>query len=154
MGKGRCQYMGRLQRRIFPMRAMLTTWVHDYLGYGYILGQVCHGHSGCVRCMDDTTYIQLPKKGSSKTIFTGHRRWLRKDDEWRTRSDLFYGTYEHRGPPHRRNGEEIFDLLDNWDESPLPGKKRKAPEPLCTVWKRKSIFGYCRTGNTLKHLTA
>ena len=44
------------EKEYFPMRAALLTTVHDYLGYGYVAGQVVHGFSGCVRCMDDTTY--------------------------------------------------------------------------------------------------
>jgi hypothetical protein len=40
----------------FHMRAALLTTVHDYLGYGYISGQACHGHYGCVKCMDDTSF--------------------------------------------------------------------------------------------------
>ena len=73
------------------MSAALLTTVHDYLGYGYLAGQVVHGFSGCVRCMDDTTYRQLDRDpGSSKTVFMGHRRWLRDDDDdpWRKRKDL------------------------------------------------------------------
>ena len=74
------------------MRAALLTTVHDYLGYGYLAGQVVHGFSGCIRCMDDTTYRQLDRDlGSLKTVFIGHRRWLRDDDPWRKRKDLFDG---------------------------------------------------------------
>ena len=77
------------------MRAALLTTVHDYLGYGYLAGQVVHGFSGCVRCMDDTTYRQLDRDPrSSKTMFMGHRRWLRDDDPWRKRKDLFDGETE------------------------------------------------------------
>ena len=47
------------EKEYFPMRATLLTTVHDYLGYGYVAGQVVHGFSGCVKCMDDTTYRQL-----------------------------------------------------------------------------------------------
>ena len=58
------------EKEYFPMRAALLTTVHDYLGYGYLAGQVVHGFSGCVRCMDDTTYRQLYRDpGSSKTVF-------------------------------------------------------------------------------------
>ena len=90
------------EKEYFPMRAALLTTVHDYLGYGYLAGQVVHGFSGCVRCMDDTTYRQLDRDpGSSKTVFMGHRRWRRDDDPWRK----------------------------NWKDCPLPGKKQKAPEP-------------------------
>ena len=55
------------EKEYFPMRAALLTTVHDYLSYGYVAGQVVHGFSGCVRCMDDTTYRQLDRDpGSSK----------------------------------------------------------------------------------------
>jgi hypothetical protein len=53
----------------FPMRAMLLMIVQDYLGYGYIACQVCHRDNACVKCMDDTTWLQLKKfPESSKTV--------------------------------------------------------------------------------------
>ena len=129
------------EKEYFPMRAALLMTVHDYLGYGYLAGQVVHGFSGCVRCMDDTTYRQLDRDpGSSKTVFMGHRRWLRDDDAWRKCKDLFDGETEPRRPPRTRSGEEIDELLKNWKECPPPGKKRKAPEPLLKVWKTRSVF--------------
>jgi hypothetical protein len=40
--------------------------------------------------MNDTTYHQLPKEGSCKTVFMGHQRWLAdRDDVWRSHKDLF-----------------------------------------------------------------
>ena len=61
------------EKEYFPMRAALLMTVHDYLGYGYVAGQVVHGFFGCVRCMDDTMYHQLDRDpGSSKTVFMGH----------------------------------------------------------------------------------
>ena len=50
---------GATQKEYFPMRAALLTTVHNYLSYGYLAVQVVHGFSGCVRCMDVTTYRQL-----------------------------------------------------------------------------------------------
>jgi hypothetical protein len=91
----------------FPLRAALITTVQDYLGYGYISCQVCHGHKACVRCMEETMFLQLGKDGSSKTVYMGHRRWLQKTDPWRKRGDLFDGTNEPRGPPRKKSGEEI-----------------------------------------------
>jgi hypothetical protein len=91
--------------------------------------------------MDDTTYRQLDRDpGSSKTVFMGHRRWLREDDAWRKRKDLFDGQDEPRRRPRTRSGEQIDELLKNWKECPPPGKKRKAPEPLLKVWKTRSVF--------------
>ncbi|KAK1561232.1 hypothetical protein QYE76_072032 [Lolium multiflorum] len=125
----------------FPMRAALLTTVHDFLGCGYVAGQVVHGFNACVRCMDDTTYRQLDRDpGSSKTVFMGHRRWLRDEDPWRKRKDLFDGEDEPRRRPRTRSGEQIDELLKNWKECPPPGKKRKAPEPLLKVWKTRSVF--------------
>ena len=126
----------------FPMRAALITTVQDYPGYGYVAGQVNHGHYACVKCMDDTPHHQLQKDpGSSKTVYTGHRRWLDMDDPWRKRKDLFDGTEEMRGPPCPRTGAVIDELLKNWKECPLPGKKKgKAPEALLKIWKTVSPF--------------
>src|SRR3954468_16444343 len=99
------------------MRVALLFTVHDYLGHGYVAGQVCHEHCGCTRCMDDPTFMQLKKDpGSSKTVYTGHRRWLHKDDPWRRRGDLFNGEDELRGPPGKRCGEEIYELMNDWDQ--------------------------------------
>ena len=86
-----------------------------------------------IKCMDNTAFLQLPKDGSCKTVYMGHRRWLKKDDEWRSPKDLFDGTEEHRVKPRTSNGHKILKLLNNWEECPEPGKKRKAPDPMCTV---------------------
>ena len=53
----------------FNMRAVLITTVQDYLGYGYVAGQVGHGYCGCTRFMDDTTSQQLTsrKDGLNRT---------------------------------------------------------------------------------------
>ena len=73
----------------------------------------------------------------------------RDDDPWRKHKDLFDGETEPRRRPHTRSGEEIDELLKNWKDCPLPGKKqkapepgkkRKAPEPLLKVWKTRSVF--------------
>jgi hypothetical protein len=78
------------------MRAVLLTTVQDYLGYGYIACQVCHEHNACMKCMDDTMWLQLKKfPGSSKTIYVGHQRWLaNKKDPWRRHGELFNGEDE------------------------------------------------------------
>ena len=124
----------------FPMRAALLCTVHDLPGYAYIAGQVFHGFFGCVTCMDDPTFHQLEKAGSSKTVYIGHRRWLRNTDPWRKRGDLFNGKDEPRGPPRKRSGDEIYELLNGWEECPEPRKKRQMPKPLHGVWKTRSVF--------------
>ena len=60
----------------FPMRAALITTVQDYLGYGYIVGQVCHGHNACVgawkrRCINSLVKIPGLRKPSTGGIEGG-----------------------------------------------------------------------------------
>ena len=77
------------------MRAAVFTTVQDYLGYGYLAAQVNHGHKACVKCMDKTPHLQLPRDpGSSKTVFQGTRMWLRMDHLWRNHRDMFHGKDE------------------------------------------------------------
>jgi len=74
-------------------------------------------------------------------MYMGHRRWLEQDDLWRNRGALFNGHAAHRGPPRKRSGAKIDELLKNWKECPAPGKTMtKAPEPLLKVWKTKFVF--------------
>src|SRR4051794_24044837 len=98
----------------FDMSAALLTMVHDYPGYAYVAAQLGHGFCGCVRCMDNTPHLQLPRDlGSSKTMFTGARRWLCLDHPWRKHGDLFNGKEEKDRAPLPRSGEEIDELLKN-----------------------------------------
>ncbi|KAK1685416.1 hypothetical protein QYE76_046264 [Lolium multiflorum] len=81
--------------------------------------KVNHGFKGCVKCMDKTPHLQLPKPpGSCKTVFQGTRMWLRFDHPWRKRKDLFNGEEELGRAPRPRSGEEISELLENWEECP------------------------------------
>jgi hypothetical protein len=92
----------------FCLKVTLLMTVQDYLGYGYIACQVCHGHKACVRCMELTPFLQLGKDpGSSKTIYMRHRMWLPKNDPWRRHGDLLNGKDEIEGPPPKRSGIEI-----------------------------------------------
>src|SRR3954468_12268351 len=118
--------------------------------------------------MGSTPHLQLPRDRSSKTVFRGARRWLRLDHAWRKCGDLFNGKDEPDRAPLPRSGEEIDELLKNWEECPSLGKmklpksdqeidelvadqeecpsagKKKRPrppvEPLLGVWKARSVF--------------
>ena len=115
--------------------------MQDYPGYAYVSAQVNHGHNACVKCMDETPHLQLPRDpGSSKTVFQGTRKWLRMDHPWRKRGDLFNGKDELERAPRPRSGEEIEELLNNWVDCPAPGKKRPRTKPLLGVWKARSVF--------------
>jgi hypothetical protein len=71
MGWRRVNTWEAIAKVYFPMKAALITTVQDYLGYWYIAGQVSNGHSGCVRCLDLTTYEHLGREPrTSKTVYT------------------------------------------------------------------------------------
>jgi hypothetical protein len=107
------------------MRAALITTITDYPGYAYVSAWVGHRFYGCVKCMDNTPHLQLPRDlGFLKTVYPGARRWLRLDHPWRKSGDLFNGKDEPDGAPRPRSGAEIDELLKNWKECLAPGKKR------------------------------
>src|SRR3954468_2937573 len=84
----------------------------------------------------------------------GHRRWLEPDDPWKKHGYLLNGEVDKRGPPRKRSGTKIKMLLDDWEECPSPGKKKKAPEPLLRVWKTKYVVWSCCTGTSSTRLKA
>ena len=92
----------------FSLRAVLLTTVQDYPSYSYVAAQVNHEHNACVKCMDNTPHLQLPRDpGSSKTMFQGTRKWLRFDHSWRKRGDLFNGKEELDTAPRPLSGQDI-----------------------------------------------
>src|SRR3954470_11723915 len=48
-------------QQTFRLKPALITRVQEYLRYGYIASQVCHGHKACVRCMERMPFLQLGK---------------------------------------------------------------------------------------------
>ena len=120
--------MGHQQRRIFPYESRADddgarlSLLRVHLGVGV------PRYYGCTRCMDDTMSQQLTSTkdgGSGKIMYMGHRRWLEKDDPWRKRGDLLNGLAELRGPPRKRSGTKIDELLRNWEQCPMLGKSKR-----------------------------
>ncbi|KAK1683479.1 hypothetical protein QYE76_044327 [Lolium multiflorum] len=58
--------------------------VTDYPGYAYVSAQVGHGFNGCVKCMDETPHLQLPRDpGSSKPctqVLEGGFAWITRGE--------------------------------------------------------------------------
>jgi hypothetical protein len=73
-------------------------------------------------------------------MFPGIRKWLPVDYPWRKRGDLFNGSEELETAPPRWIGEDINDLLEEWEACPTLGKKRPRVKPLLGVWKARSVF--------------
>jgi hypothetical protein len=73
-------------------------------------------------------------------VFPGIRKWLPADHPWRKCIDLFYGSEELETSLPIYNGEDMNDVLEEWEACPTPGKKRPRVKPLRGVWKARSIF--------------
>ncbi|KAK1629226.1 hypothetical protein QYE76_003541 [Lolium multiflorum] len=119
---------------------ILTHPAQDYPGYAYVSCQVNHGFKACVKCMDKTPHLQLPKApGSCKTVFQGTRMWLRFDHPWRKRKDLFNGEEELGRAPRPRSGEEISELLENWEECPARERSDRGNRR-CWEYGKRGLF--------------
>jgi hypothetical protein len=58
----------------FNLRAIIFVTITDYPGLFSLSGQI-KGKTGCVMCINETWYTYL--KGSIKTVYTRHKRFLR-----------------------------------------------------------------------------
>jgi hypothetical protein len=65
--------------------------------------------------------------------------WV-KTDSWRKSGDLFNGEVELRAAPRKGSGIEIRMLMNDWEDCPMQGKKKKEPKLYLVIWKRKSVF--------------
>ncbi|WVZ74604.1 LOW QUALITY PROTEIN: hypothetical protein U9M48_022766 [Paspalum notatum var. saurae] len=97
---------------------------------------VCHSHE----CSP-----QLKKGG--KYVFVCHHRFLDANHVYKSLTELFYGTEEHRPAPVPLSGEEILELTANMHTSFGKGSNYKeAIKPHAgrndapLAWKRKSIW--------------
>ena len=60
----------------FRLHAMLFCTINDFPAYGNLSGYSVKGHGACPICQDKTSYEQL--KHGRKTVYLGHRRFLKK----------------------------------------------------------------------------
>lgn len=102
--------------RRFTLRCMLMWTISDYPDYGLVSGICTHGFKGCVVCGPEInsrsakSSNKLNAEGkvcSSKLVFGGGRRWLRRSHPYR-RYMQFNGRRERRGPPVRMSAEETI----------------------------------------------
>jgi len=61
----------------FTLRGILMWTIHDFPAYTLISGQVGKGYAGCPVCGEGT--FAEHSKEANKTVFLGHRQWLRQD---------------------------------------------------------------------------
>nr|XP_012567265.1 uncharacterized protein LOC101500949 [Cicer arietinum] len=81
----------------FKMHAMLFCTINDFPAYGNLSGYSVKGHKACPICEEDTCYLQL--KHGRKTVYVGHRRFLKRNHPYRRLRKTFNGDQENRIAP-------------------------------------------------------
>ncbi|XP_027936218.1 uncharacterized protein LOC114191244 [Vigna unguiculata] len=121
---------------LFCLRAMLFCTINDFPAYGNLSGYSVKGHFACPICEKNTSYIQL--KHSQKTVYTRHRKFLPRNHPYRRMKKAFNGSPEDEVVARPRNGEEIYNQVENIDIVFGKHPKKKTTEK--SIWKKRSIF--------------
>ncbi|XP_058769111.1 uncharacterized protein LOC131642981 [Vicia villosa] len=105
----------------FKLRAMLFCTINDFPAYGNLSCYKVKGHKACPICEKDTCYHQLEK--GKKTVYLGHRRFLKRNHPYRRLKKAFNGYQEYKVAPKALIGEEVYHRVRNISVS--FGKKQK-----------------------------
>jgi hypothetical protein len=101
----------------FNLCAAYLWSIHDYLGYGKFAGWCVHGWLNCPICMDDSDAYRL-EHGKKVTFFDCHRRFLPLSHFFRgDRKSFMKGKRVRKGPPKKKLGADITQMLDDLKES-------------------------------------
>lgn len=119
----------------FKLRAMLFCTINDFPAYGNLSGYSVKGHKGCPICAEDTCHHQL--KHGRKTVYLGHRKFLKPNHKYRKLKKAFNGCQENDIAPNALTGEEVYQLVK--DIKVVFGKKQKQSKEK-RKWKKKSVF--------------
>ena len=93
-------------RRYFKLRGMIIWTINDYPAYTLISGQTGKGYAGCPVCGEGT--VAEYSKQANKTVFLGHRRWLRRNHRWRSARAAFNGHVNFGDAPPRQTGLTVI----------------------------------------------
>ncbi|XP_004488866.1 uncharacterized protein [Cicer arietinum] len=121
-------------KQTFQMRASLLWTISDFPGYAMLSGWSTKGKLACPGCNYNTNSTYL--KHSRKMCYMGHRAFLPMDHKYRSNARDFNGRTENRPPPELLKGEDIFDLLEAFNNAFGKMQKKCNDGP----WKKKSIF--------------
>ena len=122
----------------FNLRAMLFCTINDFPAYKNLSGYSVKCHNAYPICMDDTSYCQL--KHGKKTVYLGHRRFLKPNHNYRRLTSAFNGVPEHRSAPNALTGEQVYDKVKDIRFTLGKYPKQKQATESNTSWKKKSIF--------------
>ncbi|XP_073221529.1 uncharacterized protein [Cicer arietinum] len=102
-------------KQTFQMRASLLWTISDFPGYAMLSGWSTKGKLACPGCNYNTNSTYL--KHSRKMCYMGHRAFLPMDHKYRSNARDFNGRTENRPPPELLKGEDIFDLLEGFNNA-------------------------------------
>ena len=95
------------RREKFTLKAIIFVTINDYPALFSVSGQI-KGKTACVICLSGTKYVYL--KGSTKTVYMGHRRWLLRSHKYRKMAEYFDGTNEKYFAPQPATGTIVFEM--------------------------------------------
>ncbi|KAL3622591.1 hypothetical protein CASFOL_034002 [Castilleja foliolosa] len=119
---------------IFRMRAMLFCTINYFPAYGNLSWYSNKGHKACPKCGDRTCYHQL--QFGRKTVYLGHRKWLKPGHPYRKLMKAFNGRQEDDLAPAALTPEQVYDQVKQINTT--FGKTQQRGEK--SLWKKRSVF--------------
>jgi hypothetical protein len=96
------------RRETFTLKAIIFVTINDYPAL-FSFSDQKKGTIGCVVCLNGTISMYL--KGSQKTVYIRHRRWLLRTHKYRKMADSFDGKIDKDSfAPQSATGRTIFEM--------------------------------------------
>ena len=100
-------------QELFCLCALLFCTINDFPAYGNLSGYNVKGHFACPICEKNTSYIQL--KHDQKNVYTRHRKFIPQNHPYHRMKKTFNGSFEDEVVARPRNGEEMYNQVENID---------------------------------------
>ncbi|XP_068472457.1 uncharacterized protein [Phaseolus vulgaris] len=119
----------------FKLHAMLFCTINDFPAYGNLSGYITKGHKACPICEENTCHNQL--QHGRKTVYLGHRRFLKSNHPYRKLKKPFNGCQENKLAPTALTGLQVYERVK--DIQVVFGKTQNKATG-SNIWKKRSIF--------------
>jgi len=104
------------RKQNFLMRAALMWTINDFSAYGMLSGWSTHGKLACPYCMENNKAFTLANGGKA-SFFYCHCHFLPLHHRYRkNRKDFFVGRVEKDVASPRLSGEELHDVVSEYDD--------------------------------------
>ena len=119
----------------FKLHAMLFCTINDFPAYGNLSGYSVKGHKACPICEERTCFQQL--QHGRKTVYLGHKRFLRKYHPYRKLKKAFNGHAEHGKAATPLTGEQVYEGVKDIN---VVFEKSTKKATVKNIWKKRSVF--------------